>query len=119
MEREERRPAKGVYGGMKLQEISKDSLESLRTQVKKFKTDLTSLKSSLQSMDSGKNTKDIDFDDLEWADDYMASQIKEASAKPKPVSKTKLDSGSVDTKFSSGHAMYRDLKEQLSILKKM
>ena len=36
------------------------------------------------SWENNKNSKDIDFEDLEWAEDFMASQKHEPTAAPKP-----------------------------------
>lgn len=45
MERDDKRFSRGAAGERRLQEISKDSLDSLSMQVKKFKSDINTLKS--------------------------------------------------------------------------
>lgn len=82
-------------------------------QTSKFKNDLSSLKTRVYSLRSENHVKAPEIEDLDWMDDYMATQKQEEKAMKIPK-KLKAE---VPLK-ESGNSHYLDLKNKFNVLMK-
>mmetsp|Transcript_20150 Transcript_20150/g.22489 ORF Transcript_20150/g.22489 Transcript_20150/m.22489 type:complete len:122 (+) Transcript_20150:23-388(+) len=118
--REEKKYAKSTAPhdpSRQLKTISRAGLKDLSCKTSKFKTDLSSLKSRVYSLRSENHVKAPELDELDWMEDYMASQHHKDKKVPKASNKSTKSIN--EPKMGSASAYnHEDIKKQFNMLMK-